>query len=232
MEKEYFVLYTPQEMNRAYSLLSENFTDEEIINILINGDDIDRQAALLHLDRITSQAQAEILLSLLTGQHGPVREICSARINDFMHDEAMRKYFCGEKTLKILLDALNDIIPTVVRNILEVTKFLPEKKVFCKALTDRILALKDCQEEMEVLSNHEISKRTFKLYWYLEALAELTDEIDDKEKLEQIMEFVYQDENYTIREKAAKILSRIDGFEKYKTVLSQDKNPYVFFNLK
>ncbi|MCR5260789.1 MAG: hypothetical protein K6C94_03015 [Candidatus Gastranaerophilales bacterium] len=232
MEKEYFVLYTPQEMNKAYSLLSETITDEEITNLLINGDDIDRQAALLHLNKISSKQQADILLSLLTGQHGPVREICSAKINEFLRTEDMRKYFYGDKTLQILLNSLNDIIPTVVRNILEVIRFLPEKKVFCDLLLDRILALRDCQEEMEVLSNHEITKRTFKLYWYMEALAEITGETEDLSKLEQIIEFTYQDENYTIREKAAKILAGIDGFERYKEVLSKDKNPYVFFYFK
>ena len=37
--------------------------------------------------------------------------------------------------------------------------------------------------------------------------------------------------DYTIREKVAKILARVDGFEKYKDILKNDENPYVFSKL-
>lgn len=232
MEKEYFVLYTPDEMNKAYSLINQDFSQEEIMKILMGEDDIAKQAALIHLEKINSNSQAEILVSLLTGQHGPIREICSAKINEFMQNDSMRTFFGGEKIKKILLDALNDIIPTVARNILEILKYSPDKEEICSALMDRIIALKDSQEEIETLSNHEITKRVFKLYWYMEALAEIAEEIEDLNKLEQIIEFTYQDENYTIREKSSKILSKIGGFEKYKSILKEDKNPYVFFYLK
>ena len=232
MEKEYFVLYTPEEMNKAYNLMSENYSSEQIMDILsADSDDISRQVCLIKLDKISSKRHADILISLLTGQHGPIREICSSKINDFMKNEETRQFFIGEETQKILLDALNDIIPTVARNILEVIKYLPESKAFCSALMQRIIDLKDYQDE-ENLSSHEITKKTFKLYWYMEALSEITDEITDMEKLKEIIEFTYRDENYTIREKSAKILSRITGLEEYKEVLKQDENPYVFFYLK
>lgn len=129
MEKEYFVLYTPEDMNKAYSLMERDFSREEIFDALSNDDDIKKQVSLIKLDGIFSKIDADKLVSVLTGQHGPVREICSARINEFLKNEDVRKYFSGAEIRELFLNALNDIIPTVARNILEVIKFLPEQDI-------------------------------------------------------------------------------------------------------
>ena len=178
MEKEYFVLYSPEDMNKAYSLMECEFPRDEIFAALSGDDDIKKQIALIKLDGVKSVDEAKMLTSVLTGQHGPVREICSFRINEFLKDENERAYFCGADLREIFLNALNDIIPTVARNILEVIKFLPEQEIVQEALLDRILTLDDYVEDETLLSNHEIIKKTFKLYWYLETLAEFAKEVE------------------------------------------------------
>lgn len=232
MEKEYFVLYTPEDMNKAYSLMERDFSREEIFDALSNEDDIKKQVSLIKLDGIFSKIEADKLVSVLTGQHGPVREICSAKINEFLKNEDVRKYFSGSKVREIFLNALNDIIPTVARNILEVIKFLPEQDIVQNALFDRILELDNYVEDETLLSNHEIIKKTFKLYWYLETLAEFAKEVENNEKFAKIIEKTYNHEDYTIREKISKILSKVNGFAEYKEMLKNDTNPYVSAILK
>ncbi len=232
MAKEYFVLYTPEDMNKAYSLMERDFSREEIFDALSNEDDIKKQVSLIKLDGIFSKIEADKLVSILTGQHGPVREICSARINEFLKNEDVRKYFSGSKVREIFLNALNDIIPTVARNILEVIKFLPEQDIVQNALFDRILELDNYVEDETLLSNHEIIKKTFKLYWYLETLAEFAKEVENNEKFAKIIEKTYNHEDYTIREKISKILSKVNGFAEYKEMLKNDTNPYVSALLK
>lgn len=208
------------------------FPRDEIFAALSGDDDIKKQIALIKLDGVKSVDEAKMLTSVLTGQHGPVREICSFRINEFLKDENEREYFCGADLREIFLNALNDIIPTVARNILEVIKFLPEQEIVQEALLDRILTLDDYVEDETLLSNHEIIKKTFKLYWYLETLAEFAKEVEYREKFAKVIEKSYNHEDYTIREKVSKILSKVNDFAKYKDMLKNDTNPYVSTILK
>lgn len=232
MTKEYFVLYTPEDMNKAYELFSKEFSRAEIFEVLKGSDDIKKQVCLLKLDKITSRYEAEILVSVLTGQHGPVREICSAKINEFVKNEQYRKFFDNEKFSEIILDALNDIIPTVARNISEVINLFPPKDCLREKLMDRILEVENCPLEEMPSGNHEITRTNFKLYWYLDALAFMVDENDYSETLSEIIQNAYTHEDYTIREKVANILSKLKGFQQYKDSLKNDENPYVSRNLK
>lgn len=227
-EKDYFVLYTPDDMQKAYELFNENFSKNDIFEVLKSADDIKKQVCLIKLLSISCQEDADILVSVLTGQHGPVREICSFKINEFLKREEYRCFFSGDKTREILLNGLNDIIPTVARNIIEVVKFIPnQEKIRCE-IEKRILALDEESNRDDDLSNHEITKKTFKLYWYLEALSEIAQDCQRDKMFKNIIEKTYNHEDYTIREKVAKILSCIVGFEDIKENLKTDINPYVF----
>ena len=231
-EKEYFVLYTPNEMKLAYDWSGDEFSKEQILNVLQSADDNKKQVCLVELQDISSKEDAKTLVSVLTGQSGPVREICSAKINDFLKNEEMREFFAGEEIREILMNGLNDIIPTVARNILEVIKFVPDLEFVKRDLLRRILDIDEEKEDVEALSNHEIIKQTFKLYWYLETLAEIADFCQNDEDFGAVIARYHSHSDYTIREKVAKILARVDGFEKYKGILKNDENPYVFSKLR
>lgn len=232
MPKEYFVLYTPDDMNRAYELFEEDFTHEEILDVLKGSDDIKKQVCLLNLDRINSTGEAKILVSVLTGQHGPVREICSSKINEFVKNPQLRQYFDDEQISKTILDALNDIIPTVARNISEVINLFPQNEYLKNKLSERITEVQNCPYEEMPSGKHEISRTNFKLYWYLDALYYLINEDDNLEILREIIEKSYKHEDYTIREKVAALLSKLKGFAEFKEVLLKDENPYVVRNLQ
>lgn len=74
-----------------------------------------------------------------------------------------------------------------------------------------------------------MNKEVFKLYWCLETIYNFYNQIDFQE-LKRILLTAKNIEEYTIREKVAKILSL--GFEdaelqQARTELKQDKNYYV-----
>ena len=163
MTKDYFVLYTPDEMNRAYELFSYVFSEPEIFEVLKGTDDIKKQICLLKLSKVNSVEEAKILVSVLTGQHGPVREICSAKINEFVKRDELRRFFDDGQISEVILNALNDIIPTVARNISEVISLFPQREYLKICLEKRILEVANCAAEEMPSENHEISRTKFKL---------------------------------------------------------------------
>ena len=69
------------------------------------------------------------------------------------------------------------------------------------------------------------------MYWYLEALSELVDTNINDEMFKLIIKKIYNHNDYTIREKIAKILAKVDGFDTIKEYLRNDTNPYIFSKL-
>ena len=66
----------------------------------------------------------------------------------------------------------------------------------------------------------------------METLAEFAKETEENEKFAKIIEKTYNHEDYTIREKVSKILSKVNNFAEYKEILKNDTNPYVSAILK
>ncbi len=232
MKKDYFVLYTPQNMLKAYQLFDVDFSKEEIFKNLKADDDITKQVCLFKLNSVETLQEAQDLTYVLTGQHGPVREICSFKINEFLKNENYRKYFTGKKIQQIILNGIKDIIPTVARNLIEVLYLLPQKNELTDEIKKRILEIVDVQNNINFnLSHHDYIKNTFNLYWYLEALSELVDTNINDEMFKLIIKKIYNHNDYTIREKIAKILAKVDGFDTIKEYLRNDTNPYIFSKL-
>ena len=76
---------------------------------------------------------------------------------------------------------------------------------------------------------YKINKEVFKLYWYLETIYEFFNLIKD-EDLIKIIAITKNIEEYTIREKSAKILTnnlKNDKLKEFKKELQGDKNYYV-----
>lgn len=78
-------------------------------------------------------------------------------------------------------------------------------------------------------ANIKVNKEIFKLYWYLETIYEFS-ELIDEETLKELLIKTKDINEYTIREKTAKILTKNfnnDTLLKIKEELKQDKNYYV-----
>ena len=219
-----------QNFNTALNLYENNYSHAELINFLKNGSDVEKQAAALKLEKIEDQAQADIFMGNLTGCDGKIREAVSFRLPEFVSEKP--ELFTS--FADIFLDAIIDINGNICRNTISALQNLKNfetfTNTFCKKLTLKaseiipaILAF-DIQE-----GKYKINKEVFKLYWYLETIYQFCECINDAVIFE-IINKTKDINDYTIREKTAKIISKIKGdenFSKIREELKNDKNYYV-----
>ena len=62
-----------ENFNKALELIQQDFTHTEIIQMLQNGNIVEKQLAALRLDTIISKEDADILNSNLTCEYGKIR---------------------------------------------------------------------------------------------------------------------------------------------------------------
>ena len=218
----------------AMNLCEAKHSHNEIISMLGNGNIPQKQIAALKLEKITSEKDAQILLSNLTGQDGKIREVVSLRLKEFLNNEEFLSYFDVCNNAQIFLDAITDINGNICRNIISALENLKNDNkfctVFCEKLTKLIFDLLDIVEKFDFQDGkYKINKEAFKLYWCLETVYVFWDKIKPK----NLKEIILRSKNigeYTIREKAAKILTReikdADLLE-VREELKNDKNYYV-----
>lgn len=226
---------TPDEnFNKAYGLLLENHSYNDLIKMLEIGNIPQRQLAALLLEEVKSVKDADILARNLTGQDGKIREATSLKVNEFMSNQTLCAYFQTERNYKIFLDAIIDINGNVCRNIISAICRLKSNENFCTFFCPQLVAhtldILDKIKDFDFQEGkYKVNKEVFKLYWYLETVYEFSDFIDFSD-LKEIIILAASIDEYTIREKAAKILTK--GFEdealdKIKLALKSDKNYYV-----
>ena len=233
MNNNYFETLDENFIN-ALNLCETKHSHNEIISMLKNGNIPQKQIAALKLEKITSQNDARILLSNLTGQDGKIREVVSLRLKEFMNNTEFLPYFDVCNNAQIFLDAITDINGNICRNIISALENLKNNDefctVFCKKLTKLTFDLLDIVEKFDFQDGkYKVNKEAFKLYWCLETVYVFWDKIEPQELKEIILRAKNIDE-YTIREKTAKILTQnINDKEllKAKEELKNDKNYYV-----
>ena len=217
--------------------MSENEYDyHTLIGFLSSDKIVEKQIATLKLDEIRSKEDARILVSNLVGQDGKIREAVAFKVNELSQNPQYFVFFDDEEIFKTLFEGIMDINGNVCRQIISGKWF--EYKGFrdyiCAKLPERISVILDEIEKIDLQSKqYVISKRNFQLYWCLEALYRVIDGMEFsmiKDILLKTGEFY----DYTIREKTAKILNKIDAPEvvALKEKLQNDENYYVRFWLK
>lgn len=218
-----------ENFNKALELSNNEHSYESLISLLSSNKIADRQFAALELTKILSKNDAIKLVNNLFGQDGKIREAVAYKINELMHDENSRIYFLAEEIFEKLVFGIMDINGNVCRNIIEITQIAEFKNY----LAEKILPLiEETLKKIDTLSEHEkqyvISKRNFQLYWLLEALSKITDKIS-YEKIVKYLEKTAEFEDYTVREKTAKILSKYNDVQTkhLKEKLLDDENYYV-----
>ena len=223
-----------QNFKNALNFYKTEFSHDELIEMLKNGNIAQKQVAALKLDSINSSDDAQILLSNLTGQDGKIREAVSLRLSEFMADNNFIEYFTPSKNAQIFLDAVIDINGNICRNVINALSNLKEDEkfcsVFCEKLSNLTLKLVDVVEKFDFQDGkYKVNKEAFKLYWCLETIYVFWDKLDFI-KLKEIIHKCSNIGEYTIREKCAKILTHDfedDDLVLIRQKLKKDPNYYV-----
>ena len=220
---------------QAYQTSLEDFSKEDIVRILSENDDEKKIVAIINLKSIDNKFETDLILSHLTGQNGRIREAVS-----YILSELNPSKFClDEKSKEIIVKGILDINPNVVRNVLT---FIDENQILKNKLIEPVI--KKTNEVLADLSrfiredspffentsksnkNHAKNKLTFNLYWLLETISIL--DVNKIENLEEILTKTSNFLDYTIREKTAKILSKMENKPpKLLRKLKNDENIYV-----
>ena len=180
-----------ENFNKALDLYEREYSHDELIEFLKNGNIVQRQISALKIDGICSVYDAAVFLDNLTGQDGKIREAVSLRINEYMSDVRYLPYFDAVKNYQIFLDAIIDINANICRNIISAVTNLKNNEdfciVFCAGLVNmadnflKIIEKLDLQE-----GKYKVNKEIFKLYWVLETVYEFYDKI----KLEDLKRII------------------------------------------
>ncbi len=223
-----------ENFTQALKLYEENYTHQELIELLKNGNIVQKQIAALRLEDITSIQDANILVENLTGQDGKIREAVSMRLNEFMSNEKYLPYFQVSNNYDVFLDAIIDINANICRNVISAITNLKENEEFCTQFCPNLIKLSfDLLDKIEEFDfqdgKYKVNKEVFKLYWCMETIFVFFDKINFAD-LKQIILRAKNINEYTIREKAAKILTnKFDDIElsQAKIDLQNDTNYYV-----
>ena len=223
-----------ENFKQALNLCENNYSHSELLEFLQSGNIVQKQLSALKLKTINSQKEAQILVSNLVGQDGKIREAVSLRLNEFMSNPKTLVYFETPENYQIFLAAIIDINGNICRNVIGAISHLKDNANFCNQFCQELVILtKDLLGKIEkddfFEGKYKVNKEVFKLYWCLETIYVFWDKI----KFEDLKEIILRTKDiqeYTIREKAAKILTR--NFSdpellKAKEALKNDSNYYV-----
>lgn len=223
-----------ENFKQALNLCENNYSHSELLEFLQSGNIVQKQLSALKLETINSQNEAQILVSNLVGQDGKIREAVSLRLNEFMSNPKTLKYFETPENYQIFLAAIIDINGNICRNVIGAISHLKNNANFCNLFCQELVILtKDLLAKIEkddfFEGKYKVNKEVFKLYWCLETIYVFWDKI----KFEDLKEIILRTKDiqeYTIREKAAKILTRSFSdpeLLKAKEALKKDSNYYV-----
>lgn len=234
MENTGYCKTLDENFSLACELISRTQSHAELINMLKNGNIVEKQLAALKLDTVNSKEEAQILLNNLTGQDGKVRETVSAKIAELAAAQDKLILFNPVKNYQKFLESIIDINGNICRNIISTLENLTCDKEFCSVFVPELikksleLALKvqnfDLQE-----GKYKINKEVFKLYWYLETIYVFAASVNTAD-LKNLLNSTKSINEYTIREKTAKILSKNfndKDLDNIRQLLKNDTNYYV-----
>lgn len=223
-----------ENFNHALNLFEQEIPQNELLEMLKDGNIVQKQIAALKITEIKNTSDAQILTDNLVGQDGKIREAVSLKVNEFIQNSEFSLYFHDKKIYDIFLKALIDVNSNVCRNILSAITTMKNDSEFCNYFTENLIKLtNELVEKVKEFDfqdgKYKVNKELFKLYWCLEGIYEFTDSINI-EILKNIIRKTKDIDEYTIREKTAKILSKnFDDTEltEIRNKLKKDKNYYV-----
>ncbi len=218
--------------NEVLNLCEKNFSHEELIRFLKNGNLIERQHAALNLQCVKSNEEANILMSNLVGIDGKIREAAALKISELT--EKSPELFFDKINYNIFSNATIDIDGNVCRLAISAAYNLIKNKDFALFYTQSMIniifeALEEISKFTFKDKKYKINKQIFKIYWCLEALI-IFYNFADRNELKTVIKKCSELQEYTVREKCAKILNKIpldNDLETIKIKLKTDENYYV-----
>lgn len=216
----------------AIELFNNKFSHEELIFLLKEGNTIQRQFAALNLDKIYSTNDAEIFISNLVGVDGKIREVVALKLEQFTFETP--NLFHNKNIYKKFTEATIDIDGNVCRFAINSANNIINDINFANYYSNELLkiiitALDEISKFTFRDKKYKINKQIFKIYWCLEGLMKFypyADEIVLNSVIKQCAEL----QEYTIREKCAKLIIEIgnnDELSDIKSKLMHDENYYV-----
>lgn len=218
--------------NTAMKMSGEEYDYQALISFLHSEKIVEKQLAILELTEIKSINDAELLVSNLVGQDGKIREVVAFKIKELITNAYFKPLFLTQKNYEIFLEGIMDINGNVCRQIVDLTYIEGFNEYLCEHLPSKISHIWEEIQKNDFLDapqkKYVVSKRNFQLYWGLEALYNIVEKIDFN-KITGILINCGEFYDYTIREKVARILTKIDNSELYelKAKLKNDENYYV-----
>lgn len=216
---------------QAMEYCYEDLSHQDLINVLLSDNDLKKQLCIIKIQQLNSQAEADILVSNLTGKSGPIRETISFKILELIKQEEYCKYFQKEEILNTFVKAVTDINPSVSRNTVEIITYIGNAQYLYTSLIAEIKKTLNEMEDIQLIRSYAANKKNFNLYWNIEAIINIAPKIQADEDLISILKQTAYSNDYTIREKTAKaahVLSIQDNrFKDILNLLANDSNIYV-----
>lgn len=226
-----------QNFNVALKMISNTYDYNDLIELLNSTEIVKKQFAALNLMEIKAQEDADLLVANLVGQNGKVREAVAFKLNELVKNTSYQRFFLNSNLYNTYLQGIMDINGNVCRQIVEVVEILGKNQHFCdyicKTLPETISEILNNIKNIDINDKkYVVSKVNFQLYWCLEALLLFVGKIN-LDNIRDIIQITAEFDDYTIREKAAKILAKIltannsNFFVQLKEKLKNDENYYV-----
>ena len=215
----------------AYSISESQLSHSELIDLLKNGNVAEKQIAALKFDKVSTKDDAHALLSNLTGCDGKIREAVAYKINKILSSDLNSRKIFVPISAKIFADSTIDINANICRYTVDNAVLLRDSADFSREYLSYILMYtNEAFDKIDKFifrdKKYVINKQIFKLYWCLEALI-FFQKFADRALLLKILEKAAEQKEYTVREKAAKIVQLSGDFNDLKAKLSKDENYYV-----
>ena len=219
-----------EDFNTALNIYQKDYSHDDLIKFLKNGSIVEKQTSAIKLDKIFSKDEAKIFISNLVGCDGKIREAISFRLPEYVKENP--EFFVNYTD--IFLEAIIDINGNICRNTITALKYLENfetfSKPFCEKLLEKTYELAKIAKTFDIQDGkYKINKQVFKLYWYLETISLLINNCNQGKVLE-IVRYTKDIFDYTIREKTAKILTKLENsseISQIKDKLKNDQNYYV-----
>ena len=200
--------------------LNLEFSHDEIIQNLNCSccDDFVKIFSIVNLDKLYSLDETVSLFNNLTNHPTPVREVVAFKLEEIYDDK-----FFNSEIKEQFLRSIIDINPNVCRaicNLISKSEFLQNElsDEIIKRINELLNEIKQNDKELggffddalKIRKNHAKNKKLFSLYWYLEALSICIGRKTNSLVLEIVKQTI-KFNDYTIREKSAKILAKLDN---------------------